>query len=220
MTRGCGKSISISPAAILTIVLLLISPQSGKAQTAPRPVSPDGLTRPEEVYRPPSLRERQAKMDEMVREAARPRTPKEEKLALEEIAEDFKHVQLINNRMMGATMSAAAPDYGSIAETTGEIRKRAIRIRKNLQLPKLDPAEATKDSEYMQAINAAQMKTALLSLDTWIMNFIQNPIFMNPDVINVENARKARRDLEKIIDRSQLIRKDAEKLKKSALQPR
>ncbi|MGH9967845.1 MAG: hypothetical protein ACREBG_08470, partial [Pyrinomonadaceae bacterium] len=81
-------------------MLLLISPQYSIGQTPTRPISPDGLARPEEVYRPPSLRERQAKMDEMVREAARPRTPEEEKLAFEEIAEDFKHIQLINNRMM------------------------------------------------------------------------------------------------------------------------
>ncbi|CAN5789692.1 hypothetical protein BH18ACI4_BH18ACI4_25990 [soil metagenome] len=66
----------------------------------------------------------------MEREAAKPRTREEETLALAEVAEDFKRIQLINNRMMGATMSAAAPDYGSIAGTTGEIRKRAIRIRK------------------------------------------------------------------------------------------
>ncbi|MGH9967177.1 MAG: hypothetical protein ACREBG_05010, partial [Pyrinomonadaceae bacterium] len=113
------------------------------------------------------------------------------------------------------TMSAAAPNYERIAETTGEIRKRAIRIRKNLQLPKVDPAEAKKP-EHKQAQDAAQIKAALLSLDTCIMSFIQNPIFTNPDVINLDNATKATRELEKIIDRSQLISKDAEKLRKSA----
>lgn len=216
--RGQSKSTWISLPAGLAIMLLLLAPQHGGAQNS-RPVSPDGLSRPEEVYRPPSLRERQARMEEMVREAAKPRTPEEEKLALEEIAEDFKHIQLVNNRMMSATMSAATPKYGSIAETTGEIRKRAIRIRKNLQLPKVDEAEE-KEPGYQQAQNAAQMKTALLALDASIMNFIQNPIFVNPEVINLQNATKARRELEKIINRSQLISKDAEKLKKSAAQPR
>lgn len=197
-----------------------MSPQSGKAQTNPRPPSPDGLPRPEEVYRPPSIRERQARMHEMEREAAKPRTREEETLALAEVAEDFKRIQLINNRMMGATMSAAAPDYGSIAGTTGEIRKRAIRIRKNLQLPNVDAEEAAKESEHKRAQDAAQMKAALLSLDTCIMSFIQNPIFRNPDVIDVEQAAKARRDLERIIGRSHLISKDAEKLRKSPEKPR
>lgn len=220
VTSGCGKSISITPAAILTIVLLLISPQSGKAQSNPRPTSPDGLLRPEEVYRPPSIRERQARMHEMEREAAKPRTPEEQMLSLAEVAEDFKRIQLINNRMMAATMRAVAPDYGSIAGTTGEIRKRAIRIRKNLHLPNVEAEGAAKDSEHKQAQDAAQMKAALLSLDTCIMSFIQNPIFKNPDVIDVEQAARARRDLERIIGRSQVISKDAEKLRKSIENPR
>ena len=159
-------------------------------------------------------------MDEMVREAAKPRTPEERTLALAEIAEDFKRIQLINNKMMGTTMSAAAPDYGRIAETTSEIRRRAIRIGKNLQLRKGDAEEAAKGSAHKQAQDAAQMKAALLSLDTCIMSFVQNPIFRNPDVIDVEQAAKARRDLEKIIGRSHLISKDAEKLRKSTEKPR
>ena len=147
--------------------------------------------------------------------AARPQWRRQDHAAQDAArAEDFKRIQLINNKMMSATMSAAVPDYGNIAETTGEIRKRAIRIWKYLQLPKVDVDEAAKESEHKQTQDAAQMKAALLSLDTCIMSFIQNPLFKNPEVLDAEQAEKARRDLEKIIVRSHLISKDAEKLRK------
>ncbi len=216
MSSYFDKSSLISPTIILATLILA----SAGDVNAQKPVSPDGLLRPEEVYRPPSIRERSARMEEMEREAARPRTPEEETLALAEVAEDFKHIQLVNNKMMAATMSAAAPDFGNIAVKTDEIRKRAIRIRRNLQLPKLDAAEAIKESELKRANDARQLKAALLELDTCIMNFIRNPIFANPDVISAESAAKVKLDLEKIIVRSRLINRDAEQLKKSSEQRR
>jgi hypothetical protein len=196
-------------------MFLLVLSQQISAQTSPKPVSPDGLTRPEEIYRAPSIRERQFKMMEMEREAAKPRTPEEARLALAELAEDFRQIQLINNKMMSETMSAPAPNYHKIAETTGEIRKLALRIRKNLHLPEAQKATATKDPERKPIEDAPQMKAALLDLDKSIMSFTQNPMFVKVEVVDVEQGAKARRDLEKIIDRSQMIRKDAEKLKKT-----
>jgi hypothetical protein len=193
-------------------------PQDGKGQSSPKPPSPDGLARPEELYRAPSIRERQAAMAEIEREARKAREPEEEKLALAEVAEDFKRLQLVNNRMMSATMSAATPDYKNIAEATGEIRKHALRLRKNLQLPKAEGAKESKEtweSRQPPALDAAGMKAALLSLDACIMKFIENPIFANPNVIDFEQAVRARKDLEKIIGQSQLISKAAEELRKS-----
>ena len=163
----------------------------------------------------PSIRERQFKILEMEREAAKPRTTEEEKLALAQIAEDYERIQIINNKMMSKTMPAAAPDYASIADTTAEIRKRASRLRDNLRLPQAASEEATKPPLPRQAVDAARMKAALLSLDGSIMSFIKNPIFKNPGVVEVEHAARAKRDLDTIIEFSQLIRKDAERLSKS-----
>ena len=63
------------------------------------------------------------------------------------------------------------------------------------------------------------MKAALLSLDGSIMRFINNPIFKNPGVVEVEQAARARRDLDTIIEFSQLIKKDAERLSKPSEKP-
>jgi hypothetical protein len=211
-----AKSIPlISAAALLVITPLFIPTPAVKAQTErsrPNTASPVGGPRAGSETRPPSIRERQLMMDEVAREAAKPRTSEMERVAFTQIAEDFKRIQILNNKMMGSTMKSAAPDYESIADTTAEIRRRATRIRNNLSLPKAVSEETEKRPEYKLTVDAAGMKAALLSLDGSIMNFIENPIFQNPYVIDVERATKASRDLEIIIESSRLIRKDAERL--------
>ncbi|MGI9069696.1 MAG: hypothetical protein ACR2HX_25245 [Pyrinomonadaceae bacterium] len=212
--------------ATLALMILLVSASLASAQGGrPRPStsnpggpvrpSPGGL-KPTPSQKAPSIREREFKILEMERERANLRTPEEEKLALAQIAEDYERIQIINNKMMGATMSAPAPDYASIADTMGEIRKRANRIRDNLRLPKADSGEPTKRSEHKQATDAAQMKAALISLDGSIMSFVKNPIFKEPGVVDVQHAARAGHDLETIIESSHAIIKDAERLRKTS----
>ncbi len=211
--RAKAKSL-VFPLAMLAVTILLNSPASLHAQTRPNaPGPPPTQPQPDPALRPPSIRERQFKMAELEREAVQPRTEEELKLALEQVAEDYKRIQIINNRMMSATMSTNSPDYGGIVATTAEIRKRASRIRENLRLPKADAEEVAKNLVH-KAVDAAQMKEALLSLDASIMSFIKNPIFENTDVMNLEHAARARRDLETIVEFSHLISKNAQLLSK------
>jgi len=104
------------------------------AQNPSRP-SQETTTTPTEL-RPPSIRERQMIMRQMELEAGRPRTPEEEKLALEQIAEDYSRIQAINNKMMADTFSKKNPNYTHIAESLAEIRKRAVRLTPALLLKK------------------------------------------------------------------------------------
>jgi hypothetical protein len=218
MKTFSAKSTRVNQTVLLAVAILLLLPASISAQQRERPSgtarpSPTGGRVPEQP-RLPSVRERQFKVVEMEREAARARTPEEEKLALTQIAEDFEKLQVINNRMMGATMRAVAPDYARVAETTAEIKKRAHRIKDNLRLPKVAAAKDEKGFSYKKAQDTEVMKANLLALDGSIMSFIKNPIFTNPGVVNVEQAEKASRGLETIIELSNLISKDAEKLSK------
>jgi hypothetical protein len=150
----------------------------------------------------------------MEREAARPRTTEEEKLALAQIAEDYQRIQLINNRMMSGAMSRPVPNFKDIAETTAEIRRRANRMRDNLRLPAPQKSESVKATLPLQVNDAAQMKAALLDLDRSIMSFIKNQIFKNTSVVDLEEASKASRNLVTIIESSQLLSKEARKLSK------
>lgn len=223
MIESWARSITtISKTGFLALAILIpasvVYGQRGGASGTGRP-APGGHRRP--VATPqPSIRERQFKILEMEREAAKPRPPEGDKIALAQIAEDFERIQVINNKMMAATMSAAPINYENIASTTAEIRKRANRIKDNLQLPKEDSDKALKASEHKPLVDAALMKAALLSLDDSIMSFIRNPIFKNTSVVNLEHAAHARRDLDTIIERSHVISKEAERLNKALAKSR
>ena len=195
----------------LLVLTITINAQSGPRGSLPRPSTPTSKTPPPQP--PPGLGAWEFKIPHMEREAARPRTSEEEKLALAQIAEDYQRIQLINNRMMSGAMSRPVPNFRDIAEATAEIKRRANRIKDNLRLP---APEKDKSVKAIQVNDATQMKAALLDLDRSIMSFIKSPIFKNTSVVDLEEATKASRDLVTIIESSHLLSKEARKLSKSA----
>jgi len=210
------KPASIIPTVIVALVAVLMLPASINAQrdsTGVAGPSPNGVGA-REGPRPPSIRERQFKINEMEREAAKLRTPEEERLALAQIAEDFEQIQIINNKMMSATMRSASPDYARIAETTAEIKKRTRRLRDNLRLAEVEDRDEAKEPSSKKAMEPGQTKANLLALDESIMSFIKNPIFQSTQVINLAQATKAWHEIDEIIQLSELIKKDAERLRK------
>lgn len=204
---------------LLTLFALLVLTITGNAQSGPRGSLPRPSTstaRTPPPQPPPGLGAWEFKIPHMEREAARPRTSEEEKLALAQIAEDYQRIQLINNRMMSGAMSRPVPNFGDIADVTAEIKRRANRIKDNLRLPAPEKVKSVKAALSLKVSDAAQMKAALLDLDRSIMSFIKSPIFKNTSVVDLEEAMKASRDLLTIIESSHLLSKEARKLSKSA----
>jgi hypothetical protein len=211
-------------AHLLSQILLLVGLTSFitidlAAQTAEHapgsgiPRGRDTTGRTPDNLRPPSIRERQMVMRQMEAEAATPRTPEEERLALEQIADDYSKIQIINNKMMGVTIPSKAPDYKYIGETVSEIKKRADRLKLNLRLPK---AEKGPETKYVQPTDLPTLKNALLSLDKAIMSFVGNSIFKNPDVFDVKAANQLGLDLDTIIEFTKALDRDVEKLGKAS----
>ena len=206
------------PAVAACAALLLVcaaAPTPARAQAAgPKPEHAPLPVQPNPIPRAPGIRERQLTMDEMRREMEKGAQPrKSEELRLSEIAEDYRDLQQVNNKMMAATMRAAAPDYELINKSVADIRRRAERLRENLALPAPE-AKDEKGPEPKPAGDAAGMKAALLALDRSIMSFVRSPLFKNTDVLDTEAAAKASRDLAEVIERSRLAAKDAERLGK------
>ena len=197
----------------VAIFCLLLSAATARAQSVNRPPTAPGPIKPPEETRPASIEERQFRMMEMEREAAQPRSEAEQKLALAQIAEDYREIQVNNNKMMSTSIPSATPNFAAIARTLDEIRKRASRLRNNLRLAELKEKPATE--KYKPAQTAPELKSQLLVLDNSIMRLVMSPIFKNPVVVNVDEAAKARGELEFIIATSQLISKDADRLNKS-----
>ncbi|HWS87247.1 MAG TPA: hypothetical protein VN282_09800 [Pyrinomonadaceae bacterium] len=178
------------------------------AEHAPQP------TQPSPIPRAPSVRERQLMMDEMSREMGKGPAPrKSEELRMTEVAEDYRDLQQVNNKMMASAMRAAEPDYKTVAGALADIRRRAERLRENLALP-APPEKDEKRPEPKPFEDAKGMKAALLALDRSIMSFVRSPLFKNTGVLDADAAARAARDLNEVIERSRLASKDAEKLAK------
>lgn len=220
-------SISIVPLSAMMAIVTLLIPVCAQTPARPIAASPSagsssaGSPRGAEGTQPPSILERQYIMRAIEIEAGKPLTREEKTLALSQIAEDYARIQIINNKMMIAAMSAAVPDYGSVAETTSEIGKRASRIKTNLALPGDDTGDGkgdtvAKTSEYKNVVDPVGLKASLLLLDARIMSFINNPIFANTSVVEVGAAARAKRDLNTIVEFSNRIGRDAKKLSKSS----
>ena len=136
---------------------------------------------------------------------------KKEQISLfTQIRDDFTRLQTINNEMMQAVFVQRNDDRRLIAVATAEINKRAVRLSEKLVLPDTD--EKTKNLKPDETQNSNALPAGLLLLDRYIMSFVSNPLFKQPNVIDSQSASKARSDLTSIIRLS-------DQLKKSSLQP-
>jgi len=92
-----------------------------------------------------------------------------------------------------------------------DIGSRAVRLKSNLALPKVDEKKEKSNSELT---TAAALKDRLMEFDRVVMSFATNPIFQQANVIDVELAKQASGDLATIIERSGKLKKAAATLAK------
>lgn len=204
-------------------ILLLAAPGTADAQGGGEPK--DGPPRRTPSFnsnpRPPdptSIRERQSSMRSTELAAARKsRPPEQARLALAQIGEDYRHIQVLNNQMLSAAVGSTALDYKNISEATKEIGKRASRLKSNLVLPA--PEGPPRRWAYGHARDATQMRAALTRLDNLIMGFVMSPFFRNRDVLDARAGAKASADLDEIIELTRLVSDDAARLSRSLKAP-
>ena len=101
--------------------------------------------------------------------------------------------------------------YKFISVATPDIKKRASRLKSNLALPQPENNEPGQKKE--GEIDDGQIKNLLLLLRRHILNFVTNPLFETSGPLDVDLSSKASRDLKKIVDLSERIRKSADHLK-------
>ena len=130
---------------------------------------------------------------------------------LKQINEDFKALQVLNNRLMTEATSQGELNYKSLAKVLSEMGSKASRLKSNLLLPK---AEVEKQKENERALDASGFKDALQAFDKVVTSFATNPIFQKVNVMEVELAKKASLDLVVIIQQSSRLKKAATKLSK------
>lgn len=125
--------------------------------------------------------------------------------------EDFNRILALHNEIARSLSSPNALDHQFVSDAAGEIKKRASRVQSSL---KLSPEEGY-TAEKLEEIDGTQMKPALVRLCNLIRGFVTNPSIENPNTVDAEQLKKAREDLEKLIQLSAKIKKDSEKLRKN-----
>ncbi len=130
-----------------------------------------------------------------------------------EVAEEFKQLQLVNYSLAGAADPKAPLDYARVRKESAEVRKRAARLKSYLSLPEVEGDGQQEKAAEIQTPEA--LRAAVGRLDALVNSFAWNPIFQKPGVIDLEQSTKASRDLAGILGLSERIRKSAEELGRS-----
>ena len=210
-----GRHGVTGPVLSLALVCTLSFAQSSFAQRGSR-----GRSAGIEAYESAKARDRNLQNRTMVMQHAGDadkKTISDEQLKtlVAQMKEDFRRLQMINNNMMRSVAESTVLDYKSVLEATDEINKCAKRLQSLLTIP--DTENEKKDENKQNVLDGKQVRSALFRLDDLIMSFVTSPLFKN--LVDTENADRARRDLTGIVELSWTIRKNTEKLSKASPKP-
>jgi hypothetical protein len=133
--------------------------------------------------------------------------------ATEQVKQDFRRIQVLRNDLAQHLNSDAPLNYKVIADTAGELHKRANRLGAYL-MPQASGVHDDMPQSRIE-LDGALMKAALITLCRRVDSFTANPVFKVPGVVNVEQAAKAGGDLRGIIRLSARIKDDAERMNKT-----
>ncbi|HZT59032.1 MAG TPA: hypothetical protein VFA21_10440 [Pyrinomonadaceae bacterium] len=139
--------------------------------------------------------------------------------AIEQTKQDFKRIQLIRNDMVDNLVARKPLDFKLIAKQAGEIGERANRLKLFLMPTanagaKDDEAKKPEEKPAVEYDDEA-MKGALVKLCNTIFSFTGNPMFQDPKSVDPQKATKAGGDLLNIIELSDNIKRNAERLARS-----
>jgi len=194
---------------LIAIVLVLGFESTASAQRG-HPPNPDAVrtTINDETFRELMNRERET------RNPGRDNSD-EMRALLKQMVDDFRTLQSINNKMMADVFAKDTIDYDGTSAAIAQINTKATRLKNNLALPVLKDAKK-KD---VTASGAKEFKSALLVMDRSIMSFVNNQIFQQPNVMQLETATRASQDLADVIALSATLKKIADNLKSSSAKP-
>ena len=128
------------------------------------------------------------------------------KPSLSQIREDFHRLQVVNNELMKSVFVKNSIDPKRLLVSITEIRTRATRLKASLALGESEGELERKTN----AINCAppekfELSPTLLLLDRAVMNFVNNPLFQQPKVLDSKLAIKAENDLGEVLRLAEVI---------------
>lgn len=155
-------------------------------------------------------------LENSIRDMKRPQETPADRRRAQEAAQQIKHdlegLQESYNRivLVMAEKDGLNRKHDSVFRAVAEINKYSMRLKTNLALPR---PKDLKDEKARVEGNNEQMEESLMALRKHIYNFVTNPLFESPGLLDLEQGRKAGRDLDRIIELSESIRRSGDKLK-------
>jgi hypothetical protein len=131
---------------------------------------------------------------------------------VKQVRADFKELQELNNKMMATAWEQQAVDYSVLSDMLSRMKGKANRLKTNLHLPAT--GELNKATAAGSLPGAKEFCGALLILDQTILRFVKNPLFQTRNTLDVDQAARARQDLEDIISLTTDLKKTASTLSK------
>lgn len=126
-----------------------------------------------------------------------------------QIKEDFEGIQTNQTVIINAYTTGESINYKQIKLSADEINKSAKRLDGNLFAER----DETKKAEKEKDKKTKEIKDLIVELDNAIGNFVASPMFQNLRVVDPEVAGKAQTELIKITQISELLSKEADKMK-------
>lgn len=139
-------------------------------------------------------------------ESSAPKDKRQVEALMAQTEEDFNRILSLHNEIARALTSKDDLNYQFVSDATAEINKRASRVQHSLAL-----GLSEEEARDLEKSKDEPIKDSLIKLCNQIRSFVTNPSIENPNTINVEQMKKARRDLESLIQLSAHIKKDADK---------
>ena len=189
------------------LVFVALLPALARAQSSQSAQAAREARRMEMEMRQRALRD----LNQMINK--RPAKAPDPRPDFNEVAEEFKQLQLVNYALAAVTDPRVTLDYARVRKESAEVRKRAARLKSYLSLPEVEAAGKQEKAVEIQTPEA--LRAAVGRLDSLVNSFAWNPVFQRPDVVDLEQSTKAGRDLAGILSLSERIRKSAEELGRS-----
>lgn len=193
------------PARWVVVILGMLLPISVAAQT--QEVQPRGIPQPRRITAnfpdPNSSARRAARADNAT---------VYRRLILEQIQKDFAKIQALKDDL-AVQLTANSLDYKHIADAAGKIRTLAKRLDSNLVLGKVETTVAARTESDPRD---PALRSLVLALHDRVGSFVENPIFRDRTVYDLEETRKAKSDVVEIVLVSDEVKKVAKQLKRNA----
>lgn len=200
---GTGKAIALACGA------LCIGAAAEGAALAQRGRELGSARRQDQMNRQAAEYERDHQNRDLDPAAASAAERKRAQATAAQVRHDFESLQSSYNRIvlsLSAKRAAAADD--SLPAVVAEVNKCAARLKSSLALP---PPKGDEARGAQPATAPAAASDPLASLGRHLHSFLTNPLFESPGVLDLPQGARAARDLERIIELSEGLKKDGVK---------